>query len=262
MYSYRQFFLILLFLGVLSNQANAAIAPTYVHEHNEWMDSNRDTLEYYPSIRNFILPTAAIGYGFASVYIPNFNQVNVNVHDAIDKWNLPQSKLDNFTQFAPAVLVYGLNAVGIHGKHGLWDRTLIYGLSQAYASSFVVPLKHIIKEQRPDGSDALSFPSGHTSSAFASAQFMYREYKDTHPWISVSGYSFALFTGVYRMVNNRHWFGDVVAGAGFGVLATELSYLTFSTLKKHRTKNAQNAFISYVPFYNSQVYGMNCVMIF
>jgi membrane-associated phospholipid phosphatase len=39
------------------------------------------------------------------------------------------------------------------------------------------------KEERPDQSNNLSFPSGHTAIAFASAQFMFREYKDTNFWL-------------------------------------------------------------------------------
>jgi membrane-associated phospholipid phosphatase len=36
--------------------------------------------------------------------------------------------------------------------------------------------------------------------------------------------SFAVFTGVYRMLNDKHWFSDVVAGAGIGILSTEAAY--------------------------------------
>ena len=99
-------------------------------------------------------------------------------------------------------MVYGLNWARIKGKHNLKDRTIIYATSQLIAASMVIPLKHITKEERPDGSNLQSFPSGHTTTAFSSAQFLYREYRDTNFWLSISGYPIAIFTGVYRALNN------------------------------------------------------------
>ena len=74
-------------------------------------------------------------------------------------------------------MVYGLNAIGIKGKHNLRDRTIIYASSQLIAAAFTMPLKYLVKEERPDGSNTLSFPSGHAATAFSSAQFMFRNIK-------------------------------------------------------------------------------------
>jgi hypothetical protein len=41
------------------------------------------------------------------------------------------------------------------------------------------------------------------------------EYKD-HPLIPIIAYSAATLIGLSRMVENRHWFSDVVAGAFLG----------------------------------------------
>ena len=32
--------------------------------------------------------------------------------------------------------------------------------------------------------------------------------------------------GIMRVAKNAHWISDVIAGAGFGILSTELVYLT------------------------------------
>ena len=33
-------------------------------------------------------------------------------------------------------------------------------------------------------------------------------------------------------MNNRHWFSDVVAGAGFGILSAELGYMLLPVINK------------------------------
>lgn len=147
-----------------------------------------------------------------------------NKRHEINEHHPDHVRLDNYMQYAPGLMVFGLNAAGVRSKHNFTGRIVIYVTPQLIASVFVIPLKQIVKEERPDGSDMLSFPSGHTATAFSSAQFMFREYKDTHFWLSISGYGFAIFTGIYRTLNDKHWGGDVVAGAGFGILSTELAY--------------------------------------
>lgn len=138
-----------------------------------------------------------IGYGVVSLENDALKELKFLQETNFGNINPKKISLDNYTQYAPAVIVYSLNAAGIKGKHNFKDRTIIYATSQLISAAFVVSLKHIVKEERPDGSNYLSFPSGHTATAFSSAQFMFREYKDSNFWLSISGYSFAVFTGVY-----------------------------------------------------------------
>lgn len=184
------------------------------------------------SYKKLIIPAVFISYGITSLTVPGLKNLNSSTQFEISEHKPDHIRLDNYTQFAPGVLVYGLNAFGVEGKHNLRDRSMIYGTSLLITSAFTLPLKHLVKEERPDGSNNLSFPSGHTAMAFASAQFMFREYKDTNFMLGISGYSFAVFTGVYRMLNNKHWFGDVVAGAGFGILSTEMAYWLYPKINQ------------------------------
>lgn len=202
----------------------------------------------------------------AGLSIKNLKQLNVSTKVEINEHQPTQIKLDNYTQYAPAVMVYGLNAMGIRGKHNLRDRTIIYASSQLIAAAFTMPLKYLVKEERPDRSNTLSFPSGHAATAFSSAQFMFREYKDTNFWLSISGYPFAIFTGVYRMLNDKHWLGDVVAGAGFGILSTELSYWLFPKIDnllrgKNKTKSSLSSTMV-MPFYQNKIVGIGLVKTF
>lgn len=212
--------------------------------------------------KSLIVPAALIGYGVASLTVKDLKQLNFSTRDEINEHKPDHIRLDSYSQFAPAVLVYGLNAAGVQGKHNFKDRSIIYGTSMLITSAITIPLKHIVKEERPDQSNNLSFPSGHTAIAFASAQFMFREYKDTNFWLGVSGYSLAVFTGVYRMLNDKHWVGDVVAGAGFGILSTELAYWLYPKINNMLTGKNKNTAAMVMPFYQNKTVGIGLVKTF
>lgn len=208
---------------------------------------------------HLITPAIFIGFGIVSLESHSLKQLNYSTKSEIRENSLKQISLDNYTQYAPAVMVYGLNAAGVKGKHNFKDRTIIYTTSQIITASFVVPLKHIVKEERPDGSNNLSFPSGHTATAFSSAQFMFREYKDTDFLLSISGYPFAIFTGVYRTINDRHWVSDVVTGAGLGILSTELAYWLYPHLNKLLGNTEKETKIFIAPFYQDGMFGVGVI---
>jgi hypothetical protein len=71
----------------------------------------------------------------------------------------------------------------------------------------------VINEQRPNGGNH-SFPSGHTTTAFAFASYVASE----HPWyVGVPAYIMASYVGFCRMQDNYHFLHDVVAGATLGI---------------------------------------------
>jgi membrane-associated phospholipid phosphatase len=63
-----------------------------------------------------------------------------------------------------------------------------------------------------------SFPSGHTTAAFAVATVFAEAYKN-RPWIPVVAYSAASLVGISRLSENKHWITDIVAGATLGYLS-------------------------------------------
>ncbi|MCL8537970.1 phosphatase PAP2 family protein [Chryseobacterium gallinarum] len=217
----------------------------------------KSTLNY----KSLIIPAAFIGYGVAGLSVRGLKELNRDTKIEIDEHQPTRVKFDDYTQYAPGLIVYGLNLAGVKGKHNLRDRTIIYASSQLIAAAFTLPLKYMVKEERPDRSNTMSFPSGHAATAFSNAQFMFREYKDTNIWLSLSGYPFAIFTGVYRMLNDKHWLGDVVAGTGFGILSTELAYWLFprisNLLTGKKNKNQSSAMI--IPFYQNKAVGIGVI---
>lgn len=224
---------------------------------NRFFHTAIDETPYRPHLTSFIVPTAFIGFGVASLSINGLKNLNLSTKDEISEHQLKHTNLDNYSQYVPVAMVYGLNALGVQGKHNFKDRTVIYLTSQLISGAMVLPLKHIVKEIRPDSSNNLSFPSGHTATAFSSAQFMFHEYRDSNFWLSISGYPFAIFTGTYRAINNKHWVGDVVAGAGFGILATELAYWVHPKINHLLFKDDKTTSATIMPFYQNKHFGLS-----
>ena len=135
------------------------------------------------------------------------------------------NRADDYIQYAPMVLTWGLKATGYEGRSA-WGRLLASNaLSAAIMAGLVNGIKYSAAEERPDGSTSNSFPSGHTATAFMAATILHKEYGLTRSlWYSVGGYAVATGIGAFRVMNNRHWVSDVMMGAGIGILSTELGY--------------------------------------
>lgn len=74
-----------------------------------------------------------------------------------------------------------------------------------------------------DGSPRRSFPSGHTTTAFAAASAVTAEVTRWWPeskwYVGTAMYGGATLVGLSRMYNNKHWASDVALGALIGTFA-------------------------------------------
>jgi hypothetical protein len=210
--------------------------------------------------KSFIVPAVMVVYGITSLNNNQLKSVNLKVKEEVytERTNKGKLHIDNFLLYSPAVAVYGLNAMGIKGKNNFRDRTILYAMSELIQSAIVFPVKKYAAENRPDGSNTLSFPSGHTACAFASAEFMRQEYKDVSPWYGVAGYAAAAGTGFLRMYNNKHWLSDVVAGAGIGIMSTKLAYWIYPVIKRNLFKDKEVSTVV-MPIYQDGSYGLGLV---
>jgi membrane-associated phospholipid phosphatase len=173
-------------------------------------------------LKPYIAPALLISAGTALHFSTSAKE---NFQDWVQDNFAYSGSIDDYIQYAPVVAVYGLNAFGVKGKNNFGNRTALALKSFLLNDLIVSGLKRWTNETRPNGTPH-SFPSGHTSFAFAMAQFMHHEYGDLSVWYSIGAYSCATAVGVMRVAKNAHWISDVVAGAGIGILSTELVYLT------------------------------------
>ncbi|MBD1392584.1 phosphatase PAP2 family protein [Mucilaginibacter glaciei] len=182
-------------------------------------------------------PVALIVYGSSNFYFKPVRQLDNSINGSIQK-GYPNFRHhpENVFQYTPVALVYGLNLVGVHGKNTFIDRTLIFAMAEGMMSIATFGLKKVTHRLRPDGSDYYSFPSGHTANAFVGAEFMAQELGDKSIAYSAIGYGFATTTGILRMFNRDHWFSDVVAGAGIGILSTKAAYLIYPYIRNRLFK--------------------------
>lgn len=163
---------------------------------------------------------------------------------------------DDYLQHAPIVVVYGLNWLGVEGKNDFANRTAILIKSELMVGILTFSLKRITAVPRPDTKELTSFPSGHTAQAFAAATFMAKEYGHKSIAYSVAAYTVATGVGAMRIMNNRHWFSDVLVGAGMGILSTNLAYLTHQYRWGRKGKRSQT---SAMPSYDGQTGMVNVI---
>ena len=83
------------------------------------------------------------------------------------------------------------------------------------AELLTIGIKEGTRRGRPEGS-GFSFPSGHTSAAFASATVIQQHYG----WkFGVPAYAVAAYVGASRVEMRKHYLSDVAFGAAVGIVA-------------------------------------------
>ncbi|WP_395077326.1 phosphatase PAP2 family protein [Flavobacterium sp.] len=211
--------------------------------------------------KQLIIPSALIAYGVIGLESDDLKLFNAIIKEEVNENIDSKITIDDFSQFAPAISVYALNFGGIKGKNNFKDRSIILATSYLLMGSSVYALKNTTKVERPDKSSFNSFPSGHTANAFAGAEFLWQEYRDVSIWYGISGYLVATGTGMFRIYNDRHWFTDVVAGAGIGILSTKIAYWIFPYIDNHIFKSKKNVRSTMIaPFYNGNQMGVGMIL--
>ena len=192
-----------------------------------------DTVRYRPSVGSLVLGGGMVAYGFAALKWQPLVSFDHSVRSVVWEKN-PHSRLpvDDYLQYAPALTVYVLNAAGVKGKHDLRDRTVIYIMANAVLGAAVLGLKHVISAERPDGSGDDGFPSGHSATAFAAAEFLRQEYQGRSVWYGIAGYTAAVGTSFFRVYNDKHWVSEVVAGAAIGFLSAKAAYWVWPVVER------------------------------
>ncbi len=112
---------------------------------------------------------------------------------------------------------------------------LVAGAAESIKYLLSDNLKKLTHEHRPapyTGNHSL--PSGHTTTAFSTAEFLRSELRDSLPALSYSGYLAATAVATIRVMKNRHWLKDVIVGAAVGIISTKLAYVIVNSISKTR----------------------------
>ena len=88
--------------------------------------------------------------------------------------------------------------------------------AQIVTTAIVQPIKYATHRERPDGSNAQSFPSGHAAITFAGATVLERHLGWRKAFLA---YAAATYVAASRLHDNRHYLSDVAFGAAVGTIA-------------------------------------------
>jgi membrane-associated phospholipid phosphatase len=87
--------------------------------------------------------------------------------------------------------------------------------AQLIAQVLTYGIKGTVRRARPEGG-GFAFPSGHTTSAFASATVLQRHFG----WkVGIPAYGAATYVAAQRVQGKRHYLSDVAFGAALGIVA-------------------------------------------
>ncbi len=131
------------------------------------------------------------------------------------------STFDNVMKYgAHPIVIGGGTAIAYGISQALGDKkaALVTGsMFEAFAltETLTIGLQFATHRLRPDGSNSRSFPSGHTSGAFALAAVVESYYG---PWFGIPSFALASLVGISRIDSNKHVATDVMAGALLGTL--------------------------------------------
>ncbi|MEM8506734.1 MAG: phosphatase PAP2 family protein [Bacteroidota bacterium] len=149
-----------------------------------------------------------------------------------------------FHKNAGDILVIALPTLAL-GSTLIWQdgQKGTYQFSKALASTVVLSytLKFVTNKERPNGENNYSFPSAHTSVAFASAAFVQKRYGWEY---GIPAYALAGYVSFTRIKANKHDGWDVLAGAAIG---TGMSYLFTKPYKSDQKFQIASGFIENTP---------------
>lgn len=156
-----------------------------------------------------LLASLVVGFGTASAGVRPSENTDVTEVGDVFQWLLP-------------TLAFGSTFVAGSPEGKWWDKEGTWQFTKSATSTIITTqvLKQVAGKFRPGtfvgkGTSNKSFPSGHTSAAFAGASFMNTRYG---PWWGVPFYAAAFFTAYSRVQADAHFMDDVTAGASIAVL--------------------------------------------
>jgi hypothetical protein len=175
-----------------------------------------DDVKHLPSKQNALL--IGLGGGLALTAHPYDQTFNVRLrshYGAVNTAFAPGKYLgDTPEQIGIPMGTYAVGRLFSAPKAAHLGMDLVQ--AQILTEMLVEPIKFATQRLRPDASNHLSFPSGHSAVTFATATVIERHLG----WRkSLLGYTIASYVAASRLHDNRHYLSDVIFGAAVGSVA-------------------------------------------
>lgn len=200
-------------------------------------------------VKDLILPGSLIAVGTVGVWAKPFKDLNKTFQNGMTRLRGDHFiRIDEVAQYVPVSAYLAMGALGVNCKHSFRERFMAGATAYLAMGIMVNSVKYTVKEKRPDASTRNSYPSGHTATVFMGAELIRQEYG---LGISIAAYTAAVGVGFLRMYNNRHWFNDVIGGAGVGILCARIGYWMLPLYRKWFHWDKTGTTTAIMPGFNS-----------
>jgi len=192
--------------------------PPPTPEHTGIVATLKDLVtdvKHLPSLENLFW--VGVGAGGAAAVHPADTHVNSSLVEA--SWAHPTFVAgaylgQSYTLLGASAVIYAVGRSTDNVRVSHMGSDLLQ--SVAISEGMVQGLKYTVRRERPDGSGANSFPSGHAADTFAFATAIERHFG----WKgAVPAYMFASYVAASRLHDNVHYLSDVVFGSAVGIIA-------------------------------------------
>jgi membrane-associated phospholipid phosphatase len=218
---YKKFFLVIWAAGFFCGPFSLAQSASLFDNSYDWQDPLKQATS--PKAVPFWLTMAA-----SSLIVYPSDETLRDRHKNYQQMSKDTERIgDLLGTGLPGLLIVGLQS------HYDIDEARPHLAAITYTAGATYLFKTLFARERPGGNRSnQSFPSGHTSTVFATATSLTMSYG----WkAAVVAYPLAAFTGLSRMASDSHFASDVVAGA---LLGSSVAYWSF---KQRETSVKQSA---------------------
>ncbi|MDQ4140387.1 MAG: phosphatase PAP2 family protein [Bacteroidota bacterium] len=240
-----------LFFSFTSTQLQAQDPDTLKKYQDSTLAPKKAPFFKSKGFRATAIPIVLIGYGLTTMKDNGIYSSYDAKRDLQRHFPNFRTRVDDYLIFAPFVELALAYSLQFEGNHDYLNTGILILKAEAINAITVFGLKSITKQERPNGENKYSFPSGHTAHAFLAASIIHSELRHRSQWFGIGAYTIATGVGALRMLNNKHWQSDVFAGAGVGILSSHLAYLS------HRNRWGRKPRIVFAPTYLYGVPGIN-----
>lgn len=226
-------------LSYATDAANIAIAPVG-WDSREWLG--------FAAFTGVTLVLFTQDEAIHDFYLRN----RTTAQDNISKYALEPMGKWYLAGLLGGMYIYGVAANDNHTE----TAALLTGKAVLLTGGYTLLLKGLFQRERPYTGDPAnsntwngplggwndnSFPSGHSSVAFAAATVLSAYYHE-RLWVGITAYSLATLVALSRTYDDQHWASDVFAGAALGYAVGRLVYNNYEKQKVTVTPFSSSGF--------------------